>query len=111
MENLEEAVLGTWASDEKGNPFLKFRDDGRVTGSDGCNGLQGDYTVEDETVTIKRGASTLMACPGVDDWLGKFSSITVAGDTMTVFNEDGDEIGQLQRGSTQNADESPESTD
>lgn len=111
MENLEEAVLGTWSSEEKGNPFLTFQEDGRVSGSDGCNGLGGEYEVEDEAVTIKRGASTLMACPDVDDWLGKFSSVTIDGDTMTVLNKDGDEIGQLQRDSTQDAEESPESTD
>ncbi|MGO1736994.1 MAG: META domain-containing protein [Leucobacter sp.] len=111
MENLEEAVLGTWSSNEKGNPFLKFQEDGRVSGSDGCNGLGGEYTVEDEVVTIKRGASTLMACPGVDDWLGKFSSVTIDGDKMTVFNKDDEEIGQLQRDANQGAEESPETAD
>lgn len=99
-ENFDEGQLvGIWRSDEKGDPFLEFREEGRFVGSDGCNGLGGDYTVSGEAVKIERGGSTLKACPGVDDWLRSVASVTFEGDTMTVFDKNDDEIGQLHRAS------------
>lgn len=106
MENLEDAVLGTWSSDENGKPFLQFKPEGELNGSDGCNGLGGEYSIEDDVVSIKRGASTLMACPGVDDWLRKVSSVAVDGDTMIVMNDAGETIGELQRESADSDAES-----
>lgn len=97
MSSTEEQVLGNWLSDEAGDPHLEFADDGTVSGSDGCNGLAGDYVVEEDQVSVKLGASTLKACQGVDDWLRGVKTVTVDGDTMQVMNADGDEIGQLQR--------------
>lgn len=108
MENLDEQVLGTWVSDENGNPFLRFKEDGRLSGSDGCNGLGGEYTVEDEVVTIDRGASTLKACPGVDDWLRGVTSVTIDGDTMTVMDKSDEKIGELQRDLEHDGEESTE---
>ncbi|GAA2177312.1 META domain-containing protein [Leucobacter tardus] len=95
--DLGEQVLGDWASEEKGQPHLTFAEAGKVSGSDGCNGIGGEYTVNDEDVTVSLGAATLKACPGVDDWLRGVATVTVDGDTMQVMNADGDEIGQLQR--------------
>lgn len=96
----EEQLIGVWRSDEKGEPFLEFKDDGTFSGSDGCNGIGGEYTVEDETVRIDRGGSTFMACPGVDDWLRKVASVTFEGATMTVFDKNDEQIGQLHRGAS-----------
>lgn len=97
MSSMEEQVLGNWLSDEAGDPHLEFSEDGTVSGTDGCNGLAGDYVVEEEAVSVKLGASTLKACQGVDDWLRGVKTVTVDDDMMTVMNADGDEIGQLQR--------------
>src|SRR5258705_10716086 len=41
---------------------LTFKDDGTVTGSSGCNGFGGSYTVEDDKITFSEITSTLMAC-------------------------------------------------
>ena len=41
---------------------LTFNEDGTVTGSSGCNGLGGDYTVEANEITFGEFVSTLMAC-------------------------------------------------
>lgn len=96
----EDQLIGVWRSDEKGDPFLEFKDDGTFSGSDGCNGLGGEYTVEEDVVRIERGGSTLMACPGVDDWLRKVASVTFEGGTMTVFDKNDEQIGQLHRGAS-----------
>ncbi len=94
---LQARLLGAWSSDDAGNPHLRFAEDGRVSGSDGCNSLGGEYTVDGDTVTVKRAASTLMACPGVDDWLRGVKTVSLDGDTMTVRDKNGDELGQLHR--------------
>ncbi|WP_165877429.1 META domain-containing protein [Agromyces fucosus] len=95
-----EAVdpVGTWgdvaATDE---PSLVLGDDGSLTGTDGCNRLVGSWTAEADTVTFVDVASTRMACEGVDTWLSALATGTIAGDTLTVLDESGDEIGTLAR--------------
>lgn len=41
--------------------------------------------------------STMMFCEGVDTWLSQAHTGTVEGDTLTILNEQGDEIGTLER--------------
>lgn len=41
---------------------LTFNEDGTVSGSSGCNGLGGEYTVEGDQITFGEFVSTLMAC-------------------------------------------------
>jgi heat shock protein HslJ len=41
---------------------LTFNQDGTVSGSSGCNGLGGDYTVAGDQITFGEFVSTLMAC-------------------------------------------------
>ena len=48
-------------------PYLVFERTGRFSGSDGCNGLAGDFDVNEEVVTFARIESTHMACVGVHD--------------------------------------------
>jgi heat shock protein HslJ len=95
-----EAVdpVGTWGdvatTDE---PSLVLGDDGSLTGTDGCNRLVGSWTAGADTVTFVDVASTRMACEGVDTWLSALATGTIAGDTLTVLDESGDEIGTLAR--------------
>ncbi|WP_449281029.1 META domain-containing protein [Leucobacter sp.] len=98
-QDTAQQVLGEWTSDEQGNPTLDFADDGTVRGTDGCNGISSTYTVERDRVLVEKFAATLMACPGVDDWLRAVREVSVDGDTMTVRNGAGEEIGTLQRAS------------
>jgi heat shock protein HslJ len=91
------SVVGTWSQDAPGEPHLAFTESGGVEGSDGCNGLGGTYTVDGDQVSVELGLSTMMACVGVDTWLHNIASATFDGDTMTVFDSSGAEIGQLQR--------------
>ena len=45
---------------------LRF-DNGRVSGSGGCNQLMGNYDLPEGGISIKTGAMTMMACPdGMD---------------------------------------------
>ncbi|SDQ17711.1 META domain-containing protein [Leucobacter chromiiresistens] len=97
-EMIEQAdVVGTWFSDEQGKPTLTFDESGKVSGTDGCNGIGSTYTIEGDRVRIENFVSTMMACPGVDDWLRGVSEVQLSGDELQVFNDSGDEIGTLQR--------------
>ncbi|MFB7249310.1 META domain-containing protein [Microbacterium sp. NPDC056234] len=90
-------VVGSWGSDATGEPFLEFTEDGKVTGTDGCNGIGSTYTVVDDRVEIAPYYSTLKACQGVDDWLRHLSAVQVDGDTLIVMDKSGTKIGELPR--------------
>lgn len=97
-ESFDEQVVGVWESDEEGDPYLEFTDEGRVNGTDGCNGLGGTYEIDGESALVELGPSTLVACEGVDGWLRDVSVVTIDGENMHVENADGEEIGVLQLG-------------
>ncbi|WP_430646994.1 META domain-containing protein [Agromyces sp. GXS1127] len=90
---------GTWGdSSTQGEPFLTLEDGGDFTGSDGCNTLNGTWSVnEADQVEFENVASTRMACEDVDDWLAGMSAADVADDSMTVLGQDGSPIGTLER--------------
>lgn len=92
------SVEGSWGdtSDTRA-PSLEFAADGRVNGTDGCNRLMGNWTQDGATVTISHLASTMMACHDVDTWLSAAATAELDGDTLAVFNTDGEPIGTLQR--------------
>ncbi len=89
-----ESVDGTWG-DSTAN-YLTLSD-GTLRGSDGCNGMRGSYSVDGSTVTFTLGAATLKACIDVDTWLRNIATATVDGDTLTVFDASGEQIGTLPR--------------
>lgn len=97
----EPDFSGRWVADDPADAFLQFEvvdeDGGTVSGGDGCNGVGGEFHIDGDTAQIERGAGTLKGCPGVDTWLSDVSSVVVDGDTMTVQNGDGEEIGMLER--------------
>ena len=90
---------GTWGdSSGTGTPYLELEDGGNLTGSDGCNTLKGTWSVDEaDQVVFENVASTRKACEGVDDWLSLLSVAEVSGDTMTILDADGSQIGQLER--------------
>ncbi|QZY51514.1 META domain-containing protein [Leucobacter tenebrionis] len=90
-------AAGTWGSDAEGEPQLVLDQDGTLTGTDGCNRLNGDWTEKDETISFGEIASTTMACPDVDTWLSGMSTATRDGSTLHIFDADGAEIGTLQQ--------------
>lgn len=95
----EPQVTGTWKSDEAGEPQLVLDDDLAVTGSDGCNRIVTTYELTDGVVKFASSLSTLKACEGVDAWLSALKTAKIDGETMTVLNAAGEEIGTLHRAS------------
>ena len=91
--------VGAWGDTSDPNvPSLELADDGSLTGTDGCNRLNGSWTIDEaDHVQFEDVASTMMACEDVDTWLAGLSEATVADDTMTVLGQDGAEIGTLDR--------------
>ena len=81
------AVQGTAAG-------LTFNGDGKVTGSSGCNGLGGDYTVEGDQITFGEFVSTLMACDdpimaqeeAAHKVMNGTATYKIEGDTLTITN-------------------------
>ena len=90
---------GTWGdAADTAAPSLDLADDGSFSGTDGCNQLNGSWSVdESDHVQFEDVASTRMACDDVDTWLAGLSEATIADDTMTVLGQDGAEIGALER--------------
>lgn len=75
---------------------LTFNEDGTVSGTSGCNGLGGDYSVDGDKITFGEFVSTLMAC---DDPIMRqeeaahrvmtgTASYKIEGDTLTITNND-----------------------
>lgn len=109
-EQTSSILQGRWEAEVPTTAFLEFRGpapvggllggkpgEGVLSGSDGCNGVGGWYAPDGETATIRRGLSTLKACPGVDTWLSKAASVRADGATLHVFDGAGAEIGVLTR--------------
>lgn len=90
-------LLGVWGSTADRQPNLEFADDGSYSGSDGCNRLVGEYAVEQDSIVLTAGLTTLMACTGVDPWLADAASVEISGDTLLVFDRSGSAIGELAR--------------
>ena len=92
---------GDWKADDPEDAYLSFgdasEDGGTFTGSDGCNGLIGKFYIDGDTARIDRGPGTLKACPGVDTWLSGIGGVVVDGDTMTVQDSNGENLGTLTR--------------
>ncbi|MBC9926642.1 MULTISPECIES: META domain-containing protein [unclassified Leucobacter] len=96
----QASAYGTWGtpdSKQQNEPGLQLGEDGKVSGTDGCNRLVGTFEVDGDTVTFGPLASTMMFCEGVDTWLGKAVTATVKGDNLTVLDQDGAKIGTLKR--------------
>lgn len=91
-------ATGSWGTvGTDGQPSLDLAEGGTVSGTDGCNRLTGSWTQDGSTVTFGPLASTMMACEGVDEWLGGAVTATVDGSTLTVLGKDGTSIGTLKR--------------
>ncbi|MGH3653317.1 META domain-containing protein [Glutamicibacter sp.] len=90
--------VGLWGSKEKGQPWLELAEDGKVSGSDGCNRLTGTWSAS-EDLEFAALASTKMFCEGVDDWLSRAATATLQdGNKMLVLDADGKELGTLAYG-------------
>jgi heat shock protein HslJ len=89
--------VGAWGEDKVGQPSLTIASDGAFNGTDGCNSLAGQGTINGDTFEFGSFASTLMACQEVDAWLAKADTATVSGDTLTILDKTGTVIGTLTK--------------
>lgn len=95
-------VAGVWGDPGATDlPSLEFTpdgdDSGEYSGTDGCNRLGGEYSVDGGSVDLGMMRSTLMFCEGVDTWLSQARTATLEGDVLTFLDEGGQELGTLER--------------
>jgi len=89
-------VVGTWSQTDSEPPVnLELAEGGTVSGTDGCNQLNGPWKIDGSEVELGPFAATMMACENVNTWLSAATSANVDGEEMTVYNEDHKEIGAL----------------
>lgn len=78
-------------------PRLQFNRDLPVfSGTDGCNGVRGEYVVIEDSLTLNLGPSTRMACPAnaelgqaFREVLERTSAFGVTGDHLTLYDAGG----------------------
>lgn len=98
------SALGHWGVTAPGSPNLHLTDDGRFTGTDGCNRMFGSWSevasADDPSATTVRFTGvgmTKMMCPDVDTWLERIDTGRLVGDELHILAADGTEIGSLGR--------------
>jgi len=94
----ESTATGIWGDPNATRmPSLELHEDRSLSGTDGCNRLVGTWKMSGNQIEFGTLASTLMACEGVDTWLGAATTATIDGSTMTIKDQGGKAIGTLQR--------------
>lgn len=82
-------------------PYILLNaDKQRVTGTDGCNRLMGNYTLDDDNLRLSNLAGTLMACPkpimqtaqNFKQVLGSIRSYRVLANYLAVYNDQHERI-------------------
>lgn len=83
-------------SDKQREPHLVFASDNRVAGSDGCNRIAGDYTLDGNKITLGQMIGTRMACLDNGDQaqafnvvLGNIGSYQIQGSVLDLFDSSG----------------------
>ena len=82
------------------DPVLVFKPDGTWTGSDGCNGLQGTYSIGQRgAFSATLGPQHLVGCDNVPHTgvLNAAKRIAVSGDTLQFFGPDGQKLASYAR--------------
>ena len=70
-------------------PLLNFSEDGRLSGSGGCNRIMSGYTIEGNTISINEFASSMMYCDGLMDLEDRF---TAGLEQVSRFEINGDRL-------------------
>lgn len=95
---IEGDVVSTSVDLEEARPTLLIDEDGRTTGSTGCNRFNGSARVDGDEVRFSSLATTRMACPpGLDEveravltaLSSATMSVTIEASTLTLINEEG----------------------
>lgn len=97
-----EQLSGTWVPSgaaKKTHPHVTFAGDA-WTGSDGCNGASGRWTIDAKGAFLATsGAMTQIGCDGapVPSWIALARTAALDGNTLTLFDLAGSKIATLQR--------------
>ena len=109
------AQAGRWPRSTVRRPLadteitVNFGEDGRLSGSDGCNRFSTSYTVDGDSITIApSGASTMMACPepvmkqaqAFVTALGSAATYAVEGASLTLNDSAGTAVATFDAVST-----------
>lgn len=106
-----QTVAGTWRATQMvgaktlkaprpDDPVLVFKADGTWTGSDGCNGLQGTYSIGQRgAFSATSGPQHLVGCENVPHTgvLHAAKRIAISGDTLQFFGADGRQLASYAR--------------
>ena len=99
-----EDLLGRWYPADgtaHGRAFAEFAADGGWTGSDGCNGQRGTWTLRSDNgaFTGTAGPSTLIACENVPiaRWIAEAGRVGIDGGDLVLSDADGTEQARLVR--------------
>ncbi|MDY0912536.1 META domain-containing protein [Rathayibacter festucae] len=87
-------------------PFLLLAEDGTWTGSDGCNGVQGEWSIDGEgSLTVDAGPSTMIACDGValPMIFADAMMASIDGGRLRLFDADGATTVKLARSTSDDA--------
>lgn len=87
-------------------PFLLIDADGTWTGSDGCNGAQGEWSIDgDGMLDVSMGPQTMIYCDGVSLPLlfADAVSATVDGGRLRFFDDEGATTVKLSRSTSTDA--------
>lgn len=89
-------------SDKQREPHLVFAADNRVAGSDGCNRIAGDYTLDGNKITLGQMIGTRMACMENADQAQAFNtalstigSYQIQGSVLDLFDNSGAPIARF----------------
>src|SRR5699024_2646843 len=93
---ITNSPIGTWAG-EQGATQLEFTNEGAVTGPDGCARVTGYCHQKADTVTFYGLAPAEQACNDGQVWLKDPATATVSNGTMTFYDSDHEQIGELTR--------------
>lgn len=93
----ESDLVGSWVTGETydsapNEPYLTISDDGTWKGSDGCNGVEGEWSLaSDGTLTASSGFSTLIACEGapLPQYLTDSTAAFLDGDSLVLADGEG----------------------
>lgn len=95
---MSNSVNGKWVSSKDGSSaFLKFDEDGTLTGSDGGNRISTTWGPEGSGAVIKPFATTQRAVMGMELWVGRVHRVEADGDVLTVLDHGGNHLGELAK--------------
>ena len=83
----------------QGRAFAEFAPDGTWTGSDGCNGQSGEWTLGDGgALRATAGLSTMIGCENVPvaRWVSEAVHVEVDGDALVLHPATGDPVRLLR---------------